>query len=261
MGKLTRRVLDGGLATSLQREGLGRHETIHAWLLEQPDRIRRVHRDFVDAGAQGLLTGTFRTLAPVDERWVELAEKATDLACVAGAGQAWIWGSIGPATCPDWSALDNHTQNQWRKAWSDLAQRIGDRVHGLVLETFIDVPQARAALQAVKSARPDLAVVTCLVPTENARLANGEPVRHALETLWLAGADILGFNCATPLAIQRSVDCVHGVGPLWAKPSAGEHLRDTLVHLSDHCEWVGGCCGVDAADIQRIAPRVHARHV
>ena len=260
MGKLSRRVLDGGLATSLQREGLARHTPIHAWLREHPDRILRVHRDFVHAGAQGLLTGTFRTLEPVDSEWDSLADIAVDLACTAGAGKAWIWGSIGPAAGPHWANQSPKEQGRWRTAWTDLARRIGDRVHGLVLETFVDVPQARAALEAAKTACPDLTVAVCLVPTENARLANGQPVRHALETLRIAGADILGFNCATPLAIERSVECARGVGPLWAKPSAGEHLRDALVRLSDSCEWVGGCCGVDTTDIQRVAPRVRARH-
>jgi methionine synthase I (cobalamin-dependent) len=134
-------------------------------------------------------------------------------------------------------------------------------VHGFVLETFIDDDECLAALRAVKEACPDQAVATSLVPTENGRLHSGEPVRHALEKLRLAGADILGFNCGTsPEGVARAIRSCRGVGPLWAKPAGGPNVRRYLVELADDCDWIGGCCGVSYKDTAVLARSIAETH-
>ncbi len=252
------KILDGGLATALRSRRLG--TDVHRVLDEKPEAIETIHRSFVDAGAIGLLTGTFRALPHLDPDWDRHAEVAVDLASMAAAGRAWLWGSLGPAgdRGSSWHDATASDRRLWIESWRRAARRLHDRVHGFVLETFIDVEEARAALAAVKDSSPDLAVAVSLVPTTNGKLHSGEPVRHALETLRLDGADIVGFNCGTdPDGVERAIRACRGVGPLWAKPAGGRRVQETLVRMMPDCDWIGGCCGVTYKDIALLA-RHHA---
>jgi len=246
------RVLDGGLATALQQEGLPLRTPVNQWLLDLPRLVEHVQRQFVIGGAQGLLTGTFRTLAPIEPKWQEMSSAAADIACRAANGEAWVWGSIGPSGA-NWEELTEAEHRTWRNAWSGLAQHIQDRVHGFVLETFVSEEECRQALEAVKTVCPDIAVATCLVPNRTGRLHSGEPLRPALDRLRFSGADLVGLNCAPPETIERAMPSLKDIGPLWLKPSMSESWLDSVISFADQCEWVGGCCGVPQAHIARLA--------
>lgn len=257
------KVLDGGLATSLRQRGVPPGTPITTWLDEHPSAVEHAQRSFVDAGAIGLLTATFRSLPHLDSEWERHLDVAADIATRASHGRAWLWGSLGPGgrRGESWRDADASTKRAWTQSWTRAADRLGPSVHGLVLETFIDPDECLAALRAVKEARPDQAVVTSLVPTDSGRLHNGQSPRHALEALRLAGADILGFNCGTtPEGVTLAIRACRGVGPLWAKPAGGRNLRQRLVELADDCDWIGGCCGVTYKDIVVLARSVAETH-
>ena len=246
------RVLDGGLATALQAEGLPLRTPVNRWLLDLPRLVEHVQRQFVIGGAQGLLTGTFRTLAPIEPKWREAASAAADIACRAASGQAWVWGSIGPSGA-DWERLTEREQGAWRDAWGALAGHIQDRVHGFVLETFLSEEECQQALQAVKAVCPDIAVVACLVPNRTGRLSSGEPLRPALDRLRFSGADLVGLNCAPPETIAQALPSLNDIGPLWLKPSMSTSWLNSVGSMGDRCEWLGGCCGVPQAQIAQLA--------
>ncbi|MFT4625457.1 MAG: methionine synthase I (cobalamin-dependent) [Myxococcota bacterium] len=257
------KVLDGGLATSLRARGVPQHTPVSEWLDERPEAIETAQRGFVDAGATGLLTATFRCLPHLDPQWDRHVAVAVEIATSATRGRAWMWGSIGPGgrRGESWADASRATRAEWEASWRQCAARLGPSVHGLVLETFLDADECLAALRAVKEVRPDQAVATSLVPTENGRLHSGEPVRHALETLRLAGADIMGFNCGTsPEAVVRAIRSCRGVGPLWAKPAGGRNVRAALLSIADDCDWIGGCCGVSYKDIAVLARGLAETH-
>jgi len=251
------RLLDGGLATALQREGLPLRTPVNRWLLDLPRLVEHVQRQFVLGGSQGLLTGTFRTLAPIEPKWRETSSAAADIACRAANGEAWVWGSIGPSGT-DWDTLTQAERGTWRGAWGDLAKNIQDRVHGFVLETFVSEDECKEALESVKSVCPDIAVVTCLVPSRTGRLVSGEPLRPALDRLRFSGADLVGLNCVPPETMARALVSLEGIGPLWLKPSMSESWVAAVEALSDRCEWVGGCCGVPQAQVAQLSGRHRA---
>ena len=52
-------VADGATGTNLQKRGLPRGVAGELWVLERPEEILRLHRDFIEAGADIVLTCTF----------------------------------------------------------------------------------------------------------------------------------------------------------------------------------------------------------
>src|SRR5688572_4325218 len=109
-------VLDGGLATELERRGANLHDPLWSAraLLDEPDLIRAVHLDFLRAGADAVTTASYQATPQglvaaglslkraeaVLRRSVELAgeARAEFLAGQDGVGRdrPLVVGSIGP---------------------------------------------------------------------------------------------------------------------------------------------------------------------
>ncbi|WP_264602348.1 betaine--homocysteine S-methyltransferase [Rhodobium gokarnense] len=96
---------DGATGTNFFDMGLASGEAPEVWNLEQPDKVRALHRAFVEAGADIILTNTFGAnrhrlkLHGLEGRVVELNRVAAQLARAEAdaAGRAvLVGGSIGP---------------------------------------------------------------------------------------------------------------------------------------------------------------------
>jgi 5-methyltetrahydrofolate--homocysteine methyltransferase len=75
---------DGGMGTLLLALGLGRGVAPEMWNVEQPEQVRKIHRDYITAGAQIILTNSFggnrRRLSfhDLSERTLELNQTAVE---------------------------------------------------------------------------------------------------------------------------------------------------------------------------------------
>jgi methionine synthase I (cobalamin-dependent) len=228
-------VLDGGLATALQTVGLPRFQPVEPWLLSHPEAVRDAHAAFVKAGAEVLLTATFRCLPSERDDWQSLTPIAIALAREAAAGRAGVWLSLGPG--------EGH---------AEVARRVTGQVDGLVLETFTD---PHAGLEALEACRPHLEVpiVLSMVPGPAGRLLDGSAPAAAAKQAMHAGAAGFGFNCITgPLLIEAVANLPEGI-PVWAKPSGDGAQRDAFTLLLPRATWLGGCCGTGPEAIRELA--------
>lgn len=246
-------VADGGLATTLQRDGLPPFTPVDDWLSARPDAVVAAHRAFVDAGAAIVLAATFRTLPHLAGDWAARADRAVALARRGAGDRAAVFASIGPASTP---------ARRWRPGdpapWGALVAHLADRVDGFVLETFTDVEEAVAAVADARTHAGVRPVIASLVPDERGRTLGGDAAASSLRRLAEAGADGVGFNCGgAPAEVARAIDAAGDVGvPLWAKPAGGDDaaaLLGALRHLATRCRWVGGCCGVGPEAIAAFA--------
>jgi len=103
----TRSVLlaDGATGTNYMERGLGAGEPPELWNVEHPQRVTRMHQEFVDAGADIILTNTFGCSANrlklhrAESRVFELAKAAAELAgevAAAADRPVVVAGSVGP---------------------------------------------------------------------------------------------------------------------------------------------------------------------
>lgn len=219
--------LDGGLATTLQARGLPRFSPVEPWVARHPDAIVAAQRAFVDAGAEILLTATFRCLPSERSDWRAVAEAAVDLAREAAAGRAAVWLSLGPGA-----------------GHADVVAAVGDRVDGVVLETFTATEPLRDALVAVRAAWAG-PLVGCLVP-----IPGLDPAAAAASVL-AAGATGVGFNCGSVGAVLDAVNALPPGVPVWAKPNDLREPGAAIDALATRCAWLGGCCGTDPDGLAR----------
>src|SRR6478736_4358437 len=99
-----RLVADGATGTNYQMRGLARGEAPEQWLFQEPAKVTQLHRDFIQAGSNVILTNTFGgtalrlTHAGLENEAVLVNQRAVELARAAIRGErAWVGGSIGPS--------------------------------------------------------------------------------------------------------------------------------------------------------------------
>lgn len=246
-------VSDGATGTNLQMRGLPRGAAAELWVLEQPEQILRLARDFIEAGADLILTCTFGGTTPrlehsgLAERAAEINRKAVELARQAAAGtQVLVAGSIGPTG----QLLKPLGPLEVAEAVAVFAAQAGwlaeAGVDFLVVETQFDLGEAKAAIQGVRSVT-DLPVVCSFSYDRGVRTMMGVKPAQTGRALAEMGVDMVGINCGRSLEenlanlkeLKAAVtperapgvapDVTTGVSlPVWFKPNAG------LPRLDEH---------------------------
>lgn len=243
-------ILDGGLATWLQHtHGLAPFTPVTPWLDAHPERIAQAHGDFVDEGAEAVLSATFRVLPHLDPHWRNHALTALELARASGTWR--VFASVGPPGEPG-QAWDGDAAGLVALAELYAAQ---PGLVGLVLETFTSADELAVVVDAVRPAFPGT-LVASLSPGPTGLLWDGSTPEAALERIRALDVDAVGFNCG-PGCIAAASRCrAAGVRVDWLKPnrSDGEIPDDLLRDVA----YVGGCCGTTPADIAELVDRIRA---
>lgn len=277
-------VADGATGTNLQQRGLDRGIPSERWVLENPEQILRLHRDFVAAGSDIILTSTFGATtirleqAGLAARSAEINRQAVALARQAAEGtQTLVGGSIGP-TGQLLKPLGPLEEADACAAFATQAKELSEAgVDLLVIETQFDLGEAKAAIRAVRSVTQVALVVSFSYDRGTRTMMGVRPGVMAAELANL-GVNVLGINCGRSLednrkalAELRSATTL----PIWFKPNAGLPVLDeeanTMYTVSpeqmgaEAASWiaagaqvVGGCCGTSPAHLGAIARAVKA---
>ncbi|MEI8348657.1 MAG: homocysteine S-methyltransferase family protein [Candidatus Omnitrophota bacterium] len=282
-------LLDGATGTELQHRGMPPGVCPENWCLDHPDVLVRVHADYFAAGADIVYTCTFganriklseykiKDVFSVNKKLAEIARRA--------AGKSGlVAGDIGPT--------GRFVEPFGDLAFEEAVEIFKEQVRGLleagvdllVIETMMDIQEARAALLAVKELADIFTIVTLTFDKGGRTLHGNEPV-SSLITLQSLGADAVGCNCSTgPLDMLRCIQAMqpYATVPLVAKPNAGiprlidgktvftmqprifAKISRKLICAGAHL--LGGCCGTTPehirylkAQVARIRPEKSAR--
>jgi homocysteine S-methyltransferase len=246
------RVLDGGMATELERRGCDISGPL--WSARALDQsaatIAAVHLDYLRAGADCISTASYqvsgygfaalghdsaaaaRLAGRAIRQSVAIAEQARALYALENPRRTWIAASLGP-----WgAALHNGAEYDGGYAitFDDLvafhAERLAvvNETHAdlIALETIPSLEEARALLQAL-ARYPALSAWLSFTCRDTVHVAHGEPLRSCVELL-AASAQIaaIGINCTAPHLIAELIaEARAGAGerkPVIVYPNSGE---------------------------------------
>jgi 5-methyltetrahydrofolate--homocysteine methyltransferase len=274
-------VSDGATGTNLQQRGLARGVPSERWVLENPEQITALHRDFIQAGSDLVLTSTFGANsvrlaeAGLAGQVAEVNTQAVALARQASGGRTLVAGSIGP-TGQLLKPLGPLDEEDAVKAFTDQAQALAAAgVDVLVIETQYDLGEAKAAVRAVRSVSQLPLVVSFSYDRGTRTMMGVRPSGMAAEMADL-GVDVLGINCGRSL--DDNLKALHELRsatslPIWFKPNAGLPVLDENANptytispeqmgnqvplwVAAGAQIVGGCCGTSPAHLAAIARMV-----
>ena len=272
-------ISDGATGTNLQARGLARGLASEQWVLDNPEAIVRLHRDFIAAGSNILLTSTFGGTAlrlehnDLHTRAAEINRRAVELARQASDGRpALVAGSLGP-TGHLLEPLGPLTRDDAVKAYADQARWLAEGgADLLVIETQFDLAEAAAAVEGARSTTHLPLVCSFSFDMGRRTMMGVQPAQMAQEFTAL-GVDVIGVNCGRSLeenlvvlkAVRAATD-----RPVWFKPNAGLPRMgddDTAIYdvtpammgeaaaqwLAAGAQIIGGCCGTTPEHLREIA--------
>jgi 5-methyltetrahydrofolate--homocysteine methyltransferase len=231
-------VLDGAMGTMIQKHGLTeeqfRGERFRGWgrelrgnndllTLTQPELVRRLHLDYLEAGVDIIETNTFNSTAVsladygMEALAYELNLAAAKLARAAAdewqqrdrARPRFVAGAIGPTTRTASISPDVNDPGYRNVTFDALVAAYGDAARGLIdggadlllVETIFDTLNAKAALFAIESeferrgARLPL-IVSGTITDASGRTLSGQTAEAFYNSVRHAAPLAVGFNCA-----------------------------------------------------------------
>jgi 5-methyltetrahydrofolate--homocysteine methyltransferase len=271
-------IADGATGTTLHRAGLPRGAAPERWNLENPEGVRNLHRSYMEAGADIILTNTFGGTRyrlerdRLGDRVYEVNVAAARLAKeVAGEGTI-VFGDIGP-TGQLLKPYGKLSFEDTVDAFYEQARGLADGgVDAILIETMSDLNEAKAALQAVRKVTSLPVLITMSFDTHGRTMMGVKPETAARE-LWSLNIDVIGANCGRTLSetLEAILEMRQAVpeATLMAKPNAGLPHRDaedtvfdiTPDIMADYAvkfveggvKIFGGCCGSTPEHIKAVA--------
>ena len=149
-------IFDGAMGTMLQQRGLAPGQSPEELNLTMPDVVESVHRDYLQAGADIVITNTFGGSRlklqeyHLEEQATEINRRAVEIArtACAKAGHGQVAASLGP-TGHFVSPVGDTSFDEMYEIYREQAEAIASaQPDYFLLETFSDLGEMRAALLA-----------------------------------------------------------------------------------------------------------------
>ncbi len=304
-------IIDGAMGTMIQRHKLEeadyRGERFKDWpsdlkgnndllCLTQPDIIKGIHLQYINAGADIIETNTFNaqrvSMADygMESLSYEINVAAARLAkeAVKESGkEAWVAGAIGPMNKTLSLSPDVNNPGFRALSFDEAMEAYYEQVKGLMeggvdlflIETIFDTLNAKAAIYAIKkyfsdNGKEELPIsISGTITDASGRTLSGQTLEAFYISVMHANPLSVGLNCALGAhemrphieELSQIASCYVSAYPNAGLPNAmgeyDERPEDTGHYLEEWAEngWVnivGGCCGTTPDHIQHIAEHV-----
>ncbi|CAB1055411.1 5-methyltetrahydrofolate--homocysteine methyltransferase (EC [Olavius sp. associated proteobacterium Delta 1] len=274
-------VTDGSWGTQMQKRGLKRGQNPDSWNLTHADQVREVAAHYVDAGSQIILTNTFGasrlSLANFDlaDKTVDINMSGVRISKEAASDRACVFASIGPTG--KMMITGETTAEELQKVFEEQASAQAEAgADGIIIETMIDIEEARIAAIAAK--QTGLPVIVSMVydsGEDKDHTMMGNSPEEVVAEISKIGVDGIGANCGQGIEaflpicrrLRQATDL-----PIWIKPNAGlpevvddgvvfrTTPRDFVRYVPDLIQaganFIGGCCGTDQEFVKAIRQTV-----
>ena len=271
-------IADGATGTMLVEAGLPTGMPGEAWVLERPEEIMKLHRAYVEAGSQIVLTTTFGgtrarlQAAGLNAQVAEINRRAAELARQVAGDALYVGGDIGP-TGELMAPLGPLTYEAAVELFAEQAQALAaGGADCIYIETMSDLNEAKAAVEGTRQAC-DLPVFCTFSFDTHGRTSMGVSPTQAAQAMAALGVPVTGANCGhAPEEVLDFLPQIRQAAPdayLIAKPNAGvprmvkrqvvydatpQRMAElTLRYMELGARIVGTCCGSSPAHIAAIA--------
>ncbi|MFO3688798.1 bifunctional homocysteine S-methyltransferase/methylenetetrahydrofolate reductase [Staphylococcus felis] len=269
-------VADGAMGTILYSEGLD--TCPESYNLTHPKKVERIHKSYVDAGANVIQTNTyganFEKLKPfgLEHKVKAIHEAAVAIAKRAANEDTFVLGTVGGFRGVQQgelslSAIQYHTEIQ-------IDTLVSSGVDGLLFETYYDLKELLGAVTLARK-KYDIPIIAQLTASNTNYLIDGTLINEALSQVIEAGANIVGLNCHHgPHHMKNTFSHIEIPNHAYLSCYPNASLLDidhNHFKYSENAEYfgniaeqlieegvrlIGGCCGTTPEHIRKIKDAV-----
>lgn len=276
-------LLDGATGTELQHRGIDTSTPIWSALalLESPKLVEQVHRDYLEAGAEVIITNTFRThrrnleqigMGEEAARLTTLAVAIAQAAVRASGKPAYVAGGIAPLE--DSYTMAPLPREVYLREHGEIARTLAAAgVDLLLLETMKDIPETEAAAEAAAETARATGVPfgVSFICKLDGHLFSGESIADAARAIEPHGPAFIGINCTAAPSLHHALRELRAATSLplsaYANPSETEdyinwdptaaeqpegYAEFARQWLADGAKLIGGCCGTTPEHIEKL---------
>jgi 5-methyltetrahydrofolate--homocysteine methyltransferase len=271
-------IMDGAMGTMLQKSGKLKPGMAPEMLnIEQPDLIKDIHTQYINAGANIIETNTFGANRiklgefGLASKVREINQSAAYNARAAAKDRAFVAGNIGPTGkfLKPIGDLDFDEAVEIFKEQAEALLTAG--VDLFSIETMMDIKEIKSAVIAIRGLC-DLPIMAMMTFNDDYRTTLGTPPEVAAIVLEALGVDVIGANCSLgPEGIFNVIKRMSRVTnlPLISEANAGMPILKQGItvfpaspeQMVEHMEQslalgvrvYGGCCGTTPDHIKHIA--------
>ncbi len=262
---------DGAMGTMLHARGVSFDKCFDELNLTNPVAVADVHREYIEAGAELIITNTFGAnryklskhglqddVAEINRAGVELAKRVV----AASFKDILIAGDVGPLGVRI-APYGRVKLEEAREAFAEQVKALAEAgADVIIIETMSDLYEIQEAIRAAKE-NSSLPIIASVTFTRDDRTLLGDDPSKVAHRLAAAGADVIGVNCSGgPSQLLRILKQMRQAEPnskFWVKPNAGwpEQVSGRIMYPADAdyfgeyavqfraagANIVGGCCG------------------
>jgi methionine synthase I (cobalamin-dependent)/5,10-methylenetetrahydrofolate reductase len=277
---------DGAMGTMLYSCGVFINRCYDELNVSQPETVRSVHEQYLQAGAEIIETNTFGAnsfrlehyglvdkVGEFNRAGARIARQCVDAIREKQGTEAFVAGAVG--------SLGVSGEIDLVAARAAFAEQIAALAEGgvdlIVAETMMSIAEAEQAVLAAKQVTPHLKIAVMMTVNEDGNCLDGTSPEDAAQRLTAIGADAVGCNCSVgPLTVLGVIQKMRGATklPLVAMPNAGmpSNVEGRNIYLTSPeymgsfarkairagASWVGGCCGTTPAHIKSMRGSLRA---
>ena len=270
-----RLVCDGAMGTQLMLAGLANGDCGEAWNLSRPERVLKIQRNYVEAGADCLITNTFggsrlmlkrhghvEHLRQINQSGARIAREAF------GTREGFVLGDLGPlgAILAPYGDL---SQDEARAAYEEQACALVEAgVDAIIIETQTALEELGVAIDAAKAAGAPCIIASLAYDLSQDKsfyvTMMGVTPERAAEFAGERGANIIALNCGTGMDMSGAAMVAKQYRaacdlPVMVQPNAGlpvlenmkavykqlpaDMAKNVPVAISAGANIIGSCCG------------------
>ena len=285
---------DGAMGTMLYGRGVFINRCYDELNLSQPELVRAVHEEYLQAGAEIIETNTFGAnlfrlqryglqdqVAAINQAGVRIAQQAVAQLKEKQAGEALVAGAVGPLGVR-LEPLGKIGLDEAQAAFAEQVRALAGTLDNpgadlLMIETMPALEEAHQAILAARAVAPHLPIIVMVTVDEEGNCLDGASPETAAARLTEWGADAIGCNCsAGPATVLTVIEAMRSATtlPLAAMPNAGmpravdgrniylcspEYMASfARKFVKAGAQFVGGCCGTTPNHIRGMKSALRA---
>ena len=285
---------DGAMGTMFYGGGVFINRCYDELNVSQPEMVREIHMQYLQAGAEIIETNTFGANVVRLERYgiadrvreinlagVKLARECVEQIREKQASDAFVAGAIGPLGV----RLEPAGRLSADDAYGAFREQLKALVEGgpgvgadlLIVETMVALNETEQAVKAAKDVAPELPLIVMVTVDEEGNCLDGTTAEEAARLLTAWGVDALGCNCSSgPAVVLEAIVRMRTATtlPLAAMPNAGlpKSVDGRNIYLTSPeflasfakkfvkagATFIGGCCGTTPNHIRALRSSLRA---